>query len=167
VKHESSLDGLTRVFNRSAFDRTFLRLHRIGALSTQPSCLLMTDLDDLKQINDRYGHRSGDEALRLFADYLVRSFPRRSDFIARYGGDEFVAILPQTRISQSERLAARFLEGIRRLAVSRDEQSFSMTASIGLAELKRGEDADGWLERADRALYQAKSNGRDQLVIAP
>ena len=167
VKHESSLDGLTRVFNRGAFDRTFLRLHRIGALSAQPSCLMITDLDDLKQLNDRYGHRSGDEALRLFADYLVRSFPRRSDFIARYGGDEFVAIMPQTRINQSERLATRFLEGIRRLEVSRDGQGFSMTASIGLAELKRGEDADGWLERADKALYQAKSQGRNQLVIAP
>jgi diguanylate cyclase (GGDEF)-like protein len=167
VKHESSLDGLTRVYNRSAFDRTFLRLHRIGALSVQPSCLLMTDLDDLKQINDQYGHRSGDEALRLFADFLVRSFPRRSDFIARYGGDEFVAILPQTRVGQSERLARRFLEGIRRMSVTRDGQTFSITASIGLAELRRGEDADGWLDRADRALYDAKSNGRDQLVIAP
>ena len=97
----------------------------------------------------------------------MRSFPRRSDFIARYGGDEFVAILPQTRINQCERLAMRFLEGIRNLTVSRDGQSFSMTASIGLAELKRGEAADGWLDRADRALYQAKSSGRDQFVIAP
>jgi diguanylate cyclase len=167
VKHESSLDGLTRIYNRSAFDRTFLRLHRISALSAQPSCLLLTDLDGLKQINDQYGHRSGDEALRLFADFLVRSFPRRSDFTARYGGDELVAILPQTRVGQSERLARRFLEGIRRLSVARDGQSFSMTASIGLAELKRGEGADDWLERADRALYQAKQNGRDQLVIAP
>ena len=167
VKHESSLDGLTRVYNRSAFDRTFLRLHRIGALSAQPSCVMMTDLDNLKLINDRHGHRSGDEALRLFADFLVRSFPRRSDFIARYGGDEFVAILPQTRVGQSERLARRFLDGIRRLTVAQDDQSFTMTASIGLAELKRGEDADGWLERADRALYQAKASGRDQLVIAP
>jgi diguanylate cyclase (GGDEF)-like protein len=166
VKHESSLDGLTRVFNRSAFDRTFVRLHRIGVLSAQPSCLMVTDLDDLKQINDRYGHRSGDEALRLFADFMVRSFPRRSDFIARYGGDEFVAILPQTRISQSERLARRFLEGIRRLSVSREDESFSITASIGLAELRRGEEADDWLERADQALYQAKSNGRNQLVVA-
>jgi diguanylate cyclase (GGDEF)-like protein len=167
VRQESSLDGLTRVFNRSAFDRTFQRLHRIGALSAHPSCLLVTDLDDLKRINDQYGHRSGDEALRLFADFLVRSFPRRSDFIARYGGDEFVAILPQTRVSQSERLAARFLDGIRRLTITRDGQTFSVTASVGLAELQRGEDADSWLERADRALYQAKSNGRDQLVVAP
>lgn len=167
VKHESSLDGLTRIYNRSAFDKTFLRLHRIGALSAQPSCVLMTDLDHLKQINDQYGHRSGDEALRVFADYLVRSFPRRSDFIARYGGDELVAILPQTRLSQSERLATRFLDGVRHISIAHNDGTFSMTASIGLAELKRGEDADAWLERADKALYAAKSGGRNQLVIAP
>ncbi|MCC7369730.1 MAG: GGDEF domain-containing protein [Chloroflexi bacterium] len=166
VKHESSLDGLTRVFNRSAFDKTFMRLHRVGALSAQPSCLLMTDLDNLKLVNDQYGHRAGDEALRVFADYLVRSFPRRSDFIARYGGDELVVILPQTRLNQSERLAQRFLEGIRSIAVSHGETSFGLTASIGLAELKRGEEADSWLERADKALYLAKSGGRDQMVIA-
>jgi diguanylate cyclase len=167
VRHESSLDGLTRVFNRGAFDRTYVRLHRIGVLSAQPSCLMMTDLDDLKRINDKYGHRSGDEALRMFADFLVRSFPRRGDFIARYGGDEFVAILPQTRLSQTERLATRFLDGIRRMAVSRDQHEFTLTASIGLAELKRGESADSWLERADRALYEAKAQGRNRLVVAP
>lgn len=167
VKHESSLDGLTRIYNRSAFDKTFLRLHRIGALSAQPSCVLMADLDNLKQINDQYGHRSGDEALRVFADYLVRSFPRRSDFIARYGGDELVAILPQTRLSQSERLATRFLDGVRSIRIPHNDREFSMTASIGLAELKRGEDAASWLERADKALYAAKTAGRNQLVVAP
>ena len=78
-----------------------------------------------------------------------------------------VAILPRMRIGQSQRLATRFLEGIRRLSATRDDQQFSITASIGLAELRRGEAADDWLERADQALYQAKSNGRDQLVIAP
>lgn len=167
VRHESSLDGLTRVFNRGAFDRTLVRLHRIGALSAQPSCLMITDLDNLKQINDQYGHRSGDDALRTFADYLVRSFPRRGDFIARYGGDEFVAILPQTRLNQTERLATRFLDGIRRLTVARDEHEFTLTASIGLAELKRGETAESWFERADRALYQAKAAGRNRMLVAP
>lgn len=165
VKHESSLDGLTRVFNRGAFERTLTRLHRVGTLSAQPFCLMITDLDHLKQINDKHGHRTGDDALRLFADCLVRGFPRKSDFIGRYGGDEFVVILPQTRLDQSERLATRFLEATRRLEVVKDGTVLRLTASIGLAELKRGESSESWLERADRALYQAKTGGRDRLVV--
>ncbi len=167
VKHESSLDGLTRVYNRGAFDRAFPRLHRLASVSEQPSSLLIADLDFLKEINDRFGHRSGDEALRHFADCLVRSFPRRTDFIARYGGDEFVAILPQTPAQESERYATRFLDSVHDNAMIRETDTiFSLTASIGLAELKRGERAEAWLERADQALYQAKERGRDCLIVA-
>jgi diguanylate cyclase len=167
VRRESSLDGLTRVFNRGAFDRAFGRMYRLGAVSANASCLVLADLDDLKGINDRFGHQAGDEALRIFADHLARSFPRRSDFVARYGGDELVAILPRTPSSDSARLATRFLEGIRQVTVTRDGHTFPITSSMGLAELKRGEDQHVWLERADKALYQAKAEGRDQLVVAP
>jgi len=166
VKHESSLDPLTRVFNRGAFDRTFSRLHRVNSVSAQPSTLLLADLDNLKQINDRFGHLLGDEALRRFADCLVRNFPRRSDFIARYGGDEFVAILPQTPAAQSARLARRFLAAVHRVELKHDDDAFAITASVGLAELRPGEDRDSWLERADRALYDAKAGGRGRLSVA-
>ena len=167
VRREGSLDSLTRVFNRGAFDRAFGRMYRLGAVSAEASCIVLADLDDLKGINDRYGHLAGDEALRIFADHLVRSFPRRSDFVARYGGDEMVAILPRTPARDSARLASRFLESIRQVTVRRDGHAFAITSSMGLAELKRGEDQDAWLQRADQALYQAKAAGRDQLVVAP
>ena len=166
VKHESSLDPLTRVFNRGAFDRTFSRLYRVNSVSAQPSTLMVADLDNLKQINDRFGHRSGDEALRRFADCLVRNFPRRSDFIARYGGDEFVAILPQTPANQSERLARRFLDAVHELELPHGDTTFKITGSVGLAELDPGESAESWLDRADRALYAAKTGGRGRLTIA-
>ncbi|MCC7367773.1 MAG: diguanylate cyclase [Chloroflexi bacterium] len=167
VRRESSLDGLTRVFNRGAFDRAFGRMFRLASVSADAACLVLVDLDHLKTINDRYGHRAGDEALRIFADHLVRSFPRRSDFVARYGGDELVAILPRTSAADSTRLATRFLESIRQVTVNSDSQPFRITSSMGLAELKRGESQAVWLDRADRALYEAKAAGRDRLVIAP
>jgi diguanylate cyclase (GGDEF)-like protein len=166
VRRESSLDGLTRVFNRGAFDRAFQRMHRLGAVSADPSCLVIADLDNLKRINDQHGHQAGDEAIRVFADHLVRSFPRRSDFVARYGGDEMIAILPRTPLRDSARLATRFVEGVRGAEVSRGGTSFSITASVGLAEIKIGESAADWLARADQALYEAKAGGRDQLKIA-
>jgi diguanylate cyclase len=166
VRREGSLDGLTRVFNRGAFDRAFIRMHRLSTVSADPSCIVIADLDNLKAINDQYGHRGGDEALRIFADLLVRSFPRRSDFIARYGGDEMVAILPRTPARDSARLAARFLETVKQAEVTCDGRTFSIGASLGLAEVKPGEAANAWLDRADRALYEAKSSGRGRLVVA-
>jgi len=166
VRRESSLDGLTRVFNRGAFDRAFPRMHRLGAVSADPSCLVIADLDNLKQSNDKHGHQAGDEAIRVFADHLVRSFPRRSDFVARYGGDEMIAILPRTPLRDSARLATRFVEGVRGAEVRGRNTTFSITASVGLAEIRIGEDADAWLARADRALYEAKAGGRDQLVVS-
>ena len=141
-------------------------MHRLGAVSSDPSWLIIVDLDNLKQINDQYGHQGGDEAIRVFADHLVRSFPRRSDFVARYGGDEMVAILPRTPLRDSAHPANRFLEAIRHAQVMVGGQSFTISASVGLAEMRIGEGADAWLERADRALYEAKAGGRDRLMIA-
>ena len=166
VRREGSLDALTRVFNRGAFDRAFQRMHRLGAVSSDPSCLVIADLDNLKQINDQYGHQAGDEAIRVFADHLVRCFPRRSDFVARYGGDEMVAILPRTPVRDSARLANRFLDGVRSTEVTVGGQTFTMSGSVGLAEIRVGENAESWLERADRALYEAKAGGRDRVIIA-
>ena len=82
-------------------------------------------------------------------------------------GDELIAILPRTPIRDSARLATRFVESVRSAEVSAGGQTFSISASVGLAETRIGEDADAWLARADRALYEAKAGGRDRLTIAP
>jgi diguanylate cyclase (GGDEF)-like protein len=166
VKVESRLDGLTRVANRADFDRAVKRWHHVGSAFDRPTCLILVDVDHLKAINDRYGHRGGDAALKVFADGLVRCFPRRSDFVGRFGGDEFVVLLAETPGQAGLRLAERFRQSIESAAVEHDGETFPLTASIGLAQLEGGESIDSWLERADRALYEVKKAGRNGVEFA-
>jgi diguanylate cyclase len=166
VKQESALDALTRLFNRGAVERALARAHQLGAIFGHDVCLIVADIDHFKGINDRYGHPGGDAALRAFADCLVRGFPRRSDFIGRYGGDEFVVLLPETTADQAARLADRFLQSVRALAIEHHGATISLTSSLGIGELEPGETAEAWLARVDAALYRAKQQGRDRAVAA-
>ncbi|HZO31350.1 MAG TPA: GGDEF domain-containing protein [Chloroflexota bacterium] len=166
VKVESRLDGLTRVANRADFDRAVKRWHHVGSAFGRPTCLIFVDVDHLKQINDRYGHRGGDAALKVFADGLVRCFPRRSDFVGRYGGDEFVVLLAETPGGQALRLAERFCQHIRGAVAEHDGATIALTASIGLAQLETDESIESWIERADQAVYGAKREGRNRVAFA-
>ncbi|MFN8634962.1 MAG: diguanylate cyclase [Chloroflexota bacterium] len=166
VRVESRLDGLTRVANRADFDRAVHRWHHVGSAFGRPTCLMLVDVDHLKQINDKFGHRGGDAALRVFADVLVRCFPRRSDFVGRFGGDEFVVLLAETPATPGLRLAERFRQTLRTTGAEHDGLTIQLTASIGLAQLEPDENIESWLERADQALYAAKQNGRDQVAFA-
>ena len=166
VRVESRLDGLTRVPNRADFDKAIHRWHHLGSAFGRPTCLILIDLDHLKRINDQYGHRGGDAALRLFADGLVRSFPRRSDFVGRYGGDEFVVLLAETPARPGLRLAERFRQFVHENPAEHDGHRIPLTASMGLAQLEPGENIESWLERADQALYRAKEAGRNRVTFA-
>jgi diguanylate cyclase (GGDEF)-like protein len=166
VKIESRLDGLTRVPNRADFDKAIHRWHHVGSAFGRPTSLILIDLDHLKGINDQYGHRAGDAALRVFANALVSCFPRRSDFVGRYGGDEFVVLLAETPARQGLRLAERFRQRVRDSHAEHDGQMISLTASLGLAQLEPDESIESWLERADQALYRAKEAGRDRVAFA-
>lgn len=166
VRVESRLDGLTRVANRADFDRAVRRWHHVGSAFGRPTCLIFVDVDHLKQINDRYGHRGGDAALKVFADGLVRCFPRRSDFVGRYGGDEFVVLLAETPATQALRLAERFRQFIQGTVAEHDGDTIALTSSIGLAQLETDERIESWIERADQALYSAKQAGRNQVAFA-
>jgi diguanylate cyclase (GGDEF)-like protein len=166
TRREADIDPLTQVWNRGVFQRELPHTLQLQALLDEPACLAMVDIDRFKQINDEHGHTTGDAALELIASALVRSFPRRSDVVTRLGGDEFAVILPSTTTGVGSRLAERFLEAVREIEMPDTHESVSVTVSVGIAEALPGEQADAWLARADVALYQAKAQGRNCVVIA-
>lgn len=166
MREKVSLDALTRVHNRGAFDDVLAKQVDFSFLSGQPMGLMMVDLDNFKVINDSYGHPGGDEVLQAVARTLIKLFPRRSDFIARYGGEEFALILVDASPADLERLGERVLEAVRALEIEYLEHRITLTCSIGIATAVPQDSAESVLRRADQALYQAKQDGRDRLVPA-
>jgi diguanylate cyclase len=165
TRREADIDALTKVWNRGVFQRELPRAVQMRTLLDEPACLVLVDIDHFKQINDVHGHRTGDEALEAVASALVRAFPRRSDFVTRLGGDEFAVILPGTTIAVADRLAERLLIAVRELEFQGATDTVTLTVSMGISRALSGEAADGWFARADRALYDAKAEGRDRTVI--
>ncbi len=166
TRREVDVDPLTKLANRSVLQRELPRAIQVRTLVDEPACLAIVDLDNFKQINDVHGHQTGDFALEAFADALVRSFPRRRDVVARFGGDEFAVILRDASAEDGCRLAERFLVAVRELQVAAPGETLQLTASVGIAEALVGEPADSWFARADRALYEAKAEGRDRVALA-
>jgi diguanylate cyclase len=165
TRREADVDPLTQVWNRGVFQRELPRAMQIRTLLGEPVCLVLIDIDEFKQINDTHGHRTGDAVLEAIGRALVRCFPRRSDVVTRLGGDEFAVIAPSTTAVDGYRLATRVLDAVREIEGTEDAAAARFTVSAGLAEALSGEDAESWFARADRALYAAKAEGRDRLVI--
>jgi len=159
----SLLDGLTKVPNRIAYDKRiaeeFQRWQRFG----QPTSLAVWDVDHFKQVNDTYGHRAGDRVLCNLAAHL-KNYVRSTDFIARYGGEEFVVILTGTKLDDAMRLLESIRTAIDKLGFHCRGKPVVITASCGVTEFKKGDSADSAFERADKALYQAKNEGRNRCI---
>jgi diguanylate cyclase (GGDEF)-like protein len=157
-------DALTRVANRRSFDqRTAEEWRRSPG---EPMSLLLIDLDHFKGLNDLYGHRAGDECLALVASTLEAELGSEHDLLARFGGEEFAAVLPGTGSAGALRVAERMRLAVRGLAIENEASAHQvLTASIGVASAVRG--AGGSLaelvEVTDRALYLAKERGRDRV----
>ena len=169
VRKQAAIDPVTKIFNRAAFDEQIEREVDLATLFGKRGCILMIDIDHFKWVNDTHGHPCGDEVLKQFAATLSRCFMRRDDFVARYGGEEFVVVLRELELPVATDVAERGMNAIRNLEVLHGEmeQPIRMTASIGIARLRQGETAASWVERADRALYQAKNAGRDRIEVDP
>ncbi|WP_028535172.1 diguanylate cyclase [Paludibacterium yongneupense] len=161
LDQQASTDALTGAWNRRQFDELaeseLSRSQRYG----QPISILLLDLDLFKKINDDYGHGEGDRVLQQVAD-CIRWTLRKSDSLTRWGGEEFIVLMPQTSLSQAVVLAERVRASI---ASHRIMEQDPVTASIGVAEFAPPETRDQWVARADAAMYRAKRAGRNRIEI--
>jgi diguanylate cyclase (GGDEF)-like protein len=165
VRQRLAIDSLTRVYNRHALEEHLDRVVQLAQFSGQTPYLFILDADQFKEINDRFGHQVGDRVLRKIADCCVRTFPRESDFIARYGGDEFVIVADECGSEVAAMMAERLLDWVRSLKEECEGEPVLVTASVGAATLQPGDTVDQWFRRADEALRVAKVEGRDRWVV--
>ena len=120
------------------------------------------DIDFFKKVNDTYGHAAGDEVLREVAA-RIKTHLRESDIPSRYGGEEFAVLLPYTHIEEAKIVGERLRKAVESKPVELDNQTINVTISMGLAEYNRKESGEELFERADKALYEAKTSGRNRV----
>lgn len=164
-KHEQAVrDPLTGLHNRLAYDerviQEFARWKRYG----QPMVLMMIDIDHFKKINDSYGHKAGDKALILIANQ-IQSNLRESDFLARFGGEEFIVLMPETDLKSAVIAADKLLKAVEQCQFHYQNAQVDITISAGLAQLRTDDTTESLFQRADDAMYRAKQAGRNQCLL--
>ena len=167
LQHLSSHDALTGLLNRRAMEEALDAQFKRSVRTREPFAVMMLDLDHFKRINDRHGHPVGDQALQHVAA-LLRTEMRGSDSLGRFGGEEFVLLLPNTPMEHAERVAEKIRDLLDRSPLANDAVSIALSASIGVAQWHgENEDISRVLSRADAALFQAKVQGRNRVVASP
>ena len=159
-------DPLTSLWNRRAFDHMLELQIETAAKNNTPVCLILADVDHFKKVNDGFGHLIGDEILRLVASTISKNVKGR-DFVARFGGEEFALILPQTALENALKLAVQIrhqLEIQKWFVSKRNQPVGTITASFGVAQLQLGESKEALTGRADSKLYEAKLAGRNRVA---
>ena len=162
----ASHDPLTGLNNRANLDKTLDREIELARRHGSPLSIIMIDIDRFKVINDSYGHVVGDYALKTLADSMV-TCARDSDIVFRFGGEEFVIVLSNTDLNGASFLAERVRESVQSLTVRFDDVDLRITVSIGVATLGNDENQLQLIERADVALYESKSRGRNCVTTSP
>lgn len=167
----SSIDMLTKVNNRRSFDQEIVRELSRASRNSQPIACLFLDLDHFKTVNDNFGHQTGDRVLRTVGLFLNKQL-RKTDIVARYGGEEFAVLLPNCDEKRANEIAESLRQKLSKLIFRSDEaQAFRMTTSIGISVAqphlfpadKLDDIAYQLIQAADKAVYQSKHGGRDQV----
>ncbi len=159
LRRVSSIDKLTQISNRLKLDEVLEHELSISTRYGTDLSMLILDIDHFKEVNDNFGHLVGDLVLMQFAD-ILKSCVRESDTVGRWGGEEFLAILPQTRLEDARRVAEKIRASVEK---ANFPEAGHITCSVGAASFCEGEDSKMLLSRADVALYHAKSGGRNQV----
>ena len=164
----ATLDALTNLNNRRQFETRLGQEISITKRQGKPLCAMMIDIDFFKKVNDTYGHAAGDEVLRSVAS-IIKQALRESDIPSRYGGEEFAILLPFTHLEEAKIVGERLRKAVEVTPITINQDSdnkkqINVTISMGLAEFDSQETGEALFERADKALYNAKSNGRNQVV---
>jgi diguanylate cyclase len=159
----ATLDALTKVPNRLAYEKRMEDELKRWQRFKQPTCLAVWDVDHFKRINDTFGHRAGDRVLGAVAESLAGRI-RGTDFLARYGGEEFVMVLCGTKLEDALRLVDEMRIGIANLKLHFRGTPLALTISCGITPLISGDTSATAFDRADKALYQAKESGRNKAI---
>ncbi|WP_457603385.1 diguanylate cyclase [Nitratifractor sp.] len=164
----ASIDPMTRLYNRRYFTTMADKILKLARREQNPLSLAILDIDRFKQINDTYGHLAGDRVITALSEKLMGRY-RESDLLCRFGGEEFVILMPNTELDVATLLAERTRKEIEKLQVPYNGKTITMTVSIGVSQvdLENEETLDPVLKRADDALYTAKKEGRNQVRTAP
>lgn len=169
LDNQANHDPLTGALNRRSFSLLYEKAMAHSRRHALPLSVLMIDLDEFKKINDQFGHELGDKVLCRFVT-VTQEILREEDVFCRFGGEEFVALLPSTAsaaaLAVANRLRSAFAVDSALIATTKSHTRFKMTVSIGVAEFKHDESFESLLRRADAALYQAKNNGRNRCELA-
>lgn len=166
VQRQAITDELTGLVNRRRFIEALHAEVERSETQGAPLCLVLADLDDFKQVNDRWGHPAGDEVLRAFAQ-LIRDELRDVDTPGRLGGEEFAVLLPDTELPDAAVVAERTRRALNKLQPTFSDAPLAQTASFGLAQLEPNETGDELMQRADAALYRAKAEGKNRVSPEP
>ena len=153
-------DPMTKLFNRNHFDEILQKQIKLNSRYSSPFSLILCDVDFFKNINDEFGHQQGDKVLTQLAT-LLQNNARENDYVFRVGGEEFALIFPQTNQKQAAIIAEKFRQLVSEVNFGVNKK---VTISIGVCECSMDEGADALFRRADSALYQAKSSGRNKVV---
>lgn len=161
----ASTDKLTGLGNRQTFEIVLNQALAQFDRNRSAFSLILIDIDHFKKVNDTYGHLNGDRVLEKFAAH-IRQMSRQSDILCRWGGEEFIILAPDCALKDARRLAEKIRTSVKEARFVKSNSDYQITISAGVSEIRQGENGEKIISRADKALYVAKQNGRDQVQEA-